>query len=144
MLYRFIITYFYIDSTYFVSVAAPFTSQEQNITCVKLLVLEGRCALSTSFAIFKYMALYSLIQFFSILILYKVCMSLFHSFTLPPNNEINCYTSIIKLRFTGRYGHFVSPVVNDPSYNTILFITGVAKVFASGSPVTQKSISMVW
>ncbi|XP_022117134.1 polyamine-transporting ATPase 13A3 [Pieris rapae] len=53
------------------SVAAPFTSQEQNITCVKLLALEGRCALSTSFAIFKYMALYSLIQFFSILILYN-------------------------------------------------------------------------
>ncbi|CAH1644254.1 unnamed protein product [Spodoptera littoralis] len=53
------------------SVAAPFTSQEQNIKCVKLLALEGRCALSTSFAIFKYMALYSLIQFFSILILYN-------------------------------------------------------------------------
>lgn len=53
------------------SVAAPFTSQEQNISCVKLLVLEGRCALSTCFAIFKYMALYSLIQFFSILILYN-------------------------------------------------------------------------
>ncbi|OWR45405.1 putative cation-transporting ATPase 13A3 [Danaus plexippus plexippus] len=53
------------------SVAAPFTSQEQNIRCVKLLALEGRCALSTSFAIFKYMALYSLIQFFSILILYN-------------------------------------------------------------------------
>lgn len=52
--------------------AAPFTSQEQNIKCVKLLALEGRCALSTSFAIFKYMALYSLIQFFSILILYNV------------------------------------------------------------------------
>ncbi|XP_013188723.1 polyamine-transporting ATPase 13A3 [Amyelois transitella] len=53
------------------SVAAPFTSQEQNIRCVKLLALEGRCALSTSFAIFKYMALYSLIQFISILILYN-------------------------------------------------------------------------
>ncbi|XP_028179120.1 probable cation-transporting ATPase 13A3 [Ostrinia furnacalis] len=53
------------------SVAAPFTSQVQNISCVKLLALEGRCALSTSFAIFKYMALYSLIQFFSILILYN-------------------------------------------------------------------------
>ncbi|XP_072940541.1 polyamine-transporting ATPase 13A3-like isoform X2 [Epargyreus clarus] len=53
------------------SVAAPFTSQEQDIRCVKLLALEGRCALSTSFAIFKYMALYSLIQFFSILILYN-------------------------------------------------------------------------
>lgn len=55
-----------------ISVAAPFTSQVQNISCVKLLALEGRCALSTSFAIFKYMALYSLIQFFSILILYNV------------------------------------------------------------------------
>ncbi|CAG9785123.1 unnamed protein product [Diatraea saccharalis] len=53
------------------SVAAPFTSRVQNIRCVKLLALEGRCALSTSFAIFKYMALYSLIQFFSILILYN-------------------------------------------------------------------------
>ncbi|KAJ2946942.1 hypothetical protein O0L34_g16288 [Tuta absoluta] len=53
------------------SVAAPFTSQEQNIRCVKQLALEGRCALSTSFAIFKYMALYSFIQFFSILILYN-------------------------------------------------------------------------
>ncbi|XP_048484806.1 polyamine-transporting ATPase 13A3 isoform X7 [Plutella xylostella] len=53
------------------SVAAPFTSHEQNIRCVKLLALEGRCALSTSFAIFKYMALYSLIQFVSILILYN-------------------------------------------------------------------------
>ncbi|XP_059062171.1 polyamine-transporting ATPase 13A3-like [Achroia grisella] len=53
------------------SVAAPFTSRVQNIGCVKLLALEGRCALSTSFAIFKYMALYSLIQFISILILYN-------------------------------------------------------------------------
>lgn len=57
------------------TVAAPFTSREQNIRCVKLLALEGRCALSTSFAIFKYMALYSLIQFFSILILYNVSIS---------------------------------------------------------------------
>ncbi|GLV35836.1 anne boleyn [Carabus blaptoides fortunei] len=53
------------------SVAAPFTSANQNIACVKHLVSEGRCALVTSFAVFKYMALYSLIQFFTILILYK-------------------------------------------------------------------------
>ena len=56
-------------------VAAPFTSRVQDITCVKYLALEGRCALSTSFAIFKYMALYSLIQFFSVLILYNVIHS---------------------------------------------------------------------
>lgn len=54
------------------SVAAPFTSSVQNISCLVHLMLEGRCALVTSFAAFKYMALYSLIQFFTILILYKV------------------------------------------------------------------------
>ncbi|CAH1993211.1 unnamed protein product [Acanthoscelides obtectus] len=53
------------------SVAAPFTSKIQNISCIVNLLLEGRCALVTSFAIFKYMALYSLIQFFTILILYR-------------------------------------------------------------------------
>ncbi|CAG9864440.1 unnamed protein product [Phyllotreta striolata] len=53
------------------SVAAPFTSAIPNISCLVHLMLEGRCALVTSFAIFKYMALYSLIQFFTVLILYK-------------------------------------------------------------------------
>lgn len=54
------------------SVAAPFTSGIPNISCLIWLILEGRCALVTSFEIFKYMALYSLIQFMSILILYTV------------------------------------------------------------------------
>lgn len=54
------------------SIAAPFTSAVQDIKCVKHLILEGRCALVTSFSVFKYMAMYSLIQFFTILILYKV------------------------------------------------------------------------
>lgn len=54
------------------SVAAPFTSAVEDISCVKHLMLEGRCALVTSFAVFKYMAMYSLIQFFTVLILYKV------------------------------------------------------------------------
>ena len=34
------------------------------------LILEGRCALTTSFGVFKYMALYSMIQFISVIILY--------------------------------------------------------------------------
>lgn len=58
------------------SVAAPFTSKQQNIACVKDLVLEGRCALVTSFAIFKYMILYSVIQFCTVLILYTYCTTL--------------------------------------------------------------------
>lgn len=52
------------------SVAAPFTSKIPNISCMPRLILEGRCALVTSFGVFKYMALYSMIQFISVLILY--------------------------------------------------------------------------
>ncbi|KAG8231344.1 hypothetical protein J437_LFUL012254 [Ladona fulva] len=52
------------------SVAAPFTSKVPNVTCVPAVVREGRCALVTSFAVFKYMALYSMVQFISVLLLY--------------------------------------------------------------------------
>ncbi|XP_056128986.1 cation-transporting ATPase 13A2 isoform X2 [Lampris incognitus] len=54
------------------SVASPFTSKSDNISCVPLLIREGRCSLVTSFSLFRYMALYSLIQFSSVLILYTV------------------------------------------------------------------------
>ncbi|XP_012717411.2 cation-transporting ATPase 13A2 isoform X1 [Fundulus heteroclitus] len=54
------------------SVASPFTSNTQNISCVPLLIREGRCSLVTSFSLFRYMALYSLIQFCSVLILNTV------------------------------------------------------------------------
>ncbi|KAM9351292.1 polyamine-transporting ATPase 13A2 isoform 2-T2 [Symphorus nematophorus] len=54
------------------SVASPFTSKTENISCVPLLIREGRCSLVTSFSLFRYMAMYSLIQFSSVLILYTV------------------------------------------------------------------------
>ncbi|XP_030590233.1 polyamine-transporting ATPase 13A2 isoform X1 [Archocentrus centrarchus] len=54
------------------SVASPFTSKTENISCVPLLIREGRCSLVTSFSLFRFMALYSLIQFCSVLILYTV------------------------------------------------------------------------
>ena len=38
---------------------------------VKLTIALARCALVTSFGVFKYMALYSMIQFASVLILYS-------------------------------------------------------------------------
>ncbi|XP_041377878.1 probable cation-transporting ATPase 13A3 [Gigantopelta aegis] len=52
------------------SVAAPFTSRIPHIECVITAIREGRAALVTSFGCFKYMALYSFIQFASVLILY--------------------------------------------------------------------------
>ncbi|VVC28869.1 P-type ATPase, transmembrane domain,P-type ATPase, phosphorylation site,P-type ATPase, cytoplasmic [Cinara cedri] len=53
------------------SIAAPFTSQVTNITCVTNMIREGRCALVTSFGIFKYMTCYSLIQFITLVLLYS-------------------------------------------------------------------------
>lgn len=53
------------------SVAAPFTSRVFDITCVPQLIREGRAALVTSFSCFKYMSIYSAIQFTSVSILYR-------------------------------------------------------------------------
>uniref|UniRef100_A0A670KIZ9 Cation-transporting ATPase n=1 Tax=Podarcis muralis TaxID=64176 RepID=A0A670KIZ9_PODMU len=52
------------------SVASPFTSKTPNIECVPELIRQGRCALVTSFCMFKYMALYSTIQYLGVLLLY--------------------------------------------------------------------------
>lgn len=54
------------------SVVSPFTSSMASIECVPTVVREGRCSLDTSFSVFKYMALYSLTQFISVLILYTI------------------------------------------------------------------------
>ncbi|XP_069501032.1 polyamine-transporting ATPase 13A3-like isoform X2 [Ambystoma mexicanum] len=54
------------------SVASPFTSKTANISCVPDLIREGRAALVTSFCVFKFMALYSIIQYLSVLHLYSL------------------------------------------------------------------------
>uniref|UniRef100_A0A672FXH6 ATPase 13A3 n=1 Tax=Salarias fasciatus TaxID=181472 RepID=A0A672FXH6_SALFA len=49
---------------------SPFTSRTPNISCVPSLIREGRAALITSFCVFKFMALYSIIQYISVTLLY--------------------------------------------------------------------------
>jgi len=44
------------------SIAAPFTSKVQNISCVVDLLREGKAAITTSFQAFKFIELYSIIQ----------------------------------------------------------------------------------
>ncbi|XP_060797743.1 polyamine-transporting ATPase 13A3 isoform X2 [Neoarius graeffei] len=58
------------------SVASPFTSRTPNISCVPNLIREGRAALITSFCVFKFMALYSIIQYISVTLLYSVFSNL--------------------------------------------------------------------
>ena len=43
------------------SIAAPFTSKVQDISCVINLLREGRAALTTTFQAFKFIELYSII-----------------------------------------------------------------------------------
>ncbi|XP_061833687.2 polyamine-transporting ATPase 13A3-like [Nerophis lumbriciformis] len=54
------------------SVASPFTSSIPNISCVTTLIREGRAALITSFSVFKFMALFSIIQFCSVNLLISI------------------------------------------------------------------------
>ncbi|XP_014250253.1 probable cation-transporting ATPase 13A3 isoform X2 [Cimex lectularius] len=54
------------------SVASPFTSRVQNISCVEVVIKEGRAALTTSFGVFKFMIIYSVIEFFSTILLYNI------------------------------------------------------------------------
>lgn len=58
------------------SVASPFTSKIPDISCVVEVLKEGRCALVTSFNTFKYMALYSMIQYTTVLMLYYITSNL--------------------------------------------------------------------
>ncbi|KAG8413269.1 hypothetical protein J3458_012852 [Metarhizium acridum] len=58
------------------SVAAPFTSRVFDIRCVPEVIREGRAALVTSFSCFKYMSLYSAIQFTSVSFLYAKASNL--------------------------------------------------------------------
>ncbi|KAF7669773.1 hypothetical protein LDENG_00124350 [Lucifuga dentata] len=58
------------------SVASPFTSSTSSISCVPSLIREGRAALITSFCVFKFMALYSIIQYLSVTLLYSILSNL--------------------------------------------------------------------
>ena len=56
-------------STEEASIAAPFTSRTPDISCVIEILKEGKCALVTSLECFKYILLYSIIQFISVTLL---------------------------------------------------------------------------
>ena len=48
------------------SIAAHFTSKIPDVSCIYELLREGKCSLTTSIQTFKYMMLYSMIQFFCV------------------------------------------------------------------------------
>ncbi|KAM9316543.1 putative cation-transporting ATPase 13A4 [Gastrophryne carolinensis] len=58
------------------SVASPFTSKKSNIECVPALIKEGRNCLVTSFCIFKYIAMYAMIELICLMLLFWTRMLL--------------------------------------------------------------------
>jgi cation-transporting ATPase 13A2 len=52
------------------SVSAPFTTRIANISSLETLLREGRCCLTTNFQCFKFIAMYSIIQCTSVIILF--------------------------------------------------------------------------
>ncbi|XP_053315067.1 probable cation-transporting ATPase 13A4 [Spea bombifrons] len=52
------------------SVASPFTSKTPNIECVPKLIKEGRNCLVTSFCVFKYVAMYAMIELICLMLLF--------------------------------------------------------------------------
>lgn len=108
------------------SVASPFTSKEPNITCVQDLIREGRAALVTSFGIFKYMAIYSLTQFISVIILYTIDTNLADLQFLYIDL---CLITILALTF-GRTEPYDGPLVKQPPSANLLSVPPIISILA--------------
>lgn len=89
------------------SVASPFTSNTPNVSCVLTVIREGRAALVTSFGMFKFMALYSFIQFASVLLLYTAGTNLGDQQFLYIDLAI-VTTAAILMGYTGAYEQLVA------------------------------------
>merc|ERR1719474_1539992 len=100
------------------SVASPFTSKTPDISCVPLLIQEGRAALVTSFGIFKYMAVYSITQFVSVMILYEIYSNLSDSQFLYI--DLFIITSLATL--FGLNQAYSGPLGNKPPENSLISV----------------------
>ncbi|XP_065579463.1 polyamine-transporting ATPase 13A2-like isoform X2 [Artemia franciscana] len=120
------------------SVAAPFTASNSSLKSVPSLIRECRCALVTSFGVFKYMAAYSLIQFASVMILYQIGTNLTDFQFLYIDLFLITFTSAV----FGRTGPYQGPLHNKPPPTSLMaagpvlsllsqFILGVGVILAS-------------
>jgi len=100
------------------SVASPFTSKTPDISCVPVLIKEGRAALVTSFGIFKYMAAYSITQFVSVMILYDIYSNL--SDTQFLYIDLFIITSLATL--FGLNQAYSGPLGNKPPENSLISV----------------------
>lgn len=106
------------------SVASPFTSKNPTIACVPNVIKEGRCALVTTVAIFKYMAAYSLVQFASVLTLYSIDSNLTDIEFL----YIDLFMISIFAFFFGKTEAYVGPLVKQTPLNSLISVSPIASL----------------
>ncbi|GFY37225.1 probable cation-transporting ATPase 13A3 [Trichonephila inaurata madagascariensis] len=120
------------------SVAAPFTSNIPNITCVPIVIREGRCSLLTSFATFRFIALYSLTQFVSVLISYTVDTNLTDQmFLYIDMGLITCLA--VSMGYTGAY----NKVVPQRPRVSLVSVTNVVSLLAQITFVTGTLVGAI-
>ena len=119
------------------SIAAPFTSKNQNISCLVPLLKEGKSSLVTSIQTFKYMMMYSLVQFICVTLLMVLSSYLSENQFLSVDIFI-----IIPLAFfipaTGPYKyltkhHPTDSLISYPVITSILSQTLIALAFQLGA-----------
>lgn len=107
------------------SIASPFTSKQPNISCVTSVIREGRAALVTSFGIFKYIAIYSLIQFISVMILYSVNSNLTDIEFL----YIDLFIITIFVFFFGKTESYSGELSKRPPLNSLISLSSILSLF---------------
>jgi magnesium-transporting ATPase (P-type) len=98
------------------SVAASFTYKDANISCVPMVIKEGRGAIVTSFGVFKFMAAYSLTQFFSVMILYSIDSNLTDFQFL----YIDIFLSLAFVGFFGNTQAYSGPIAPNPPVTSLI------------------------
>jgi cation-transporting ATPase 13A3/4/5 len=104
------------------SIAASFTSKVQDISCVITLLKEGRCALATTFSAFKFIELYSMIQFFSTTLLYYKGSNLMDNQFLYIDIVVLFPLAIFQ-SYTGAYHVLTSDIPQDSLLNAPVMLS---------------------
>lgn len=108
------------------SVASPLTSKEDNISCVPLVVREGRAALVTSFGVFKCMLCYSLTEFTSVMILYGIDSNL----TSVQFLFIDIFLVLNFASVFGKTKAYTGPLFKTPPMTSLLSLVPLASILS--------------
>ncbi len=110
-------------STEEASIAAPFTSNIPDISCIIEVLKEGKCALVTSFQIFKYIILYSMIQFISV------------TFLILKDSYLSDWQFLVEDLFIITPIAFLMPLT--PAYDKLSYHKPVSSLFSFGIIVSM-------